>query len=93
MTIGLRPPRLRRFDRGTLRAAGFVALLTVVFLVTNTAVAAAADGTADGGSGLLAPLNVRTAEGGCWRATNWRAARRRTARSRPCQMSSARRRS
>ncbi|EDX21213.1 MULTISPECIES: hypothetical protein [unclassified Streptomyces] len=55
---------LRRFDRGTLRAAGFVALLTVVFLVTNTAVAAAADGTADGGSGLLAPLNVRTAEGG-----------------------------
>lgn len=53
---------LHRFDRGTLRAAGFVALLTVVFLVTNTAVAAAADGTA-GGGGLLAPLNIRTAEG------------------------------
>ncbi|MFB6808872.1 hypothetical protein [Streptomyces sp. NPDC056387] len=54
-----------RFDRGTLRAAGFVVLLAVVFLVTNTAVAWAADNnTAAGGQGLLAPLNVRTAEGG-----------------------------
>ncbi|KPH98735.1 hypothetical protein OV450_5606 [Actinobacteria bacterium OV450] len=54
-----------RPDRGTLRAAGFVALLAVVFLVTNTAVAWAADNnTAAGGQGLLAPLNVRTAEGG-----------------------------
>ncbi|MGW8782381.1 hypothetical protein ACWGNM_30560 [Streptomyces sp. NPDC055796] len=54
-----------RIDRGTLRAAGFLALLTVVFLVTNTAVAWAADGNADaGGSGLLAPFNVVTAEGG-----------------------------
>ncbi|THA49431.1 hypothetical protein [Streptomyces sp. A1136] len=48
-------------DRGTLRSAGFVALLTVVFLVTNTAVAAAADGTAVGG-GLLGPLDVMTGE-------------------------------
>lgn len=48
-------------DRGTLRSAGFVALLTVVFLVTNTAVAAAADGTAVGG-GLLGPLDIMTGE-------------------------------
>ncbi|MFF3864020.1 hypothetical protein [Streptomyces sp. NPDC002209] len=50
-------------DRGTLRAAGFVTLLTVVFLVTNTAVAAAADGNATNGGGLLAPLNVTSSEG------------------------------
>ncbi|MFE5771368.1 hypothetical protein ACFQ7O_23745 [Streptomyces sp. NPDC056485] len=50
-------------DRGTLRAAGFVALLIVVFLVTNTAVAAAADGIATSGGGLLAPLNVTSSEG------------------------------
>ncbi|MER5870500.1 hypothetical protein [Streptomyces sp. NPDC002044] len=49
-------------DRGTLRSAGFTALLTVVFLVTNTAVAAAADGTAQGG-GLLGPLDIITREG------------------------------
>ncbi|WP_440129938.1 hypothetical protein [Streptomyces sp. JL7001] len=51
-----------RFDHGTLRSAGFVALLTVVFLVTNTAVAAAADGSGTGG-GLLGPLDIRTREG------------------------------
>ncbi|MFJ3176074.1 hypothetical protein ACIPJK_35625 [Streptomyces roseus] len=52
-------------DRGTLRAAGFVALLSVVFLVTNTTVVWAADGNGDaGGVGLLAPFNVATAEGG-----------------------------
>ncbi|MEU6212176.1 hypothetical protein ABZ891_20045 [Streptomyces sp. NPDC047023] len=39
-----------------------MALLTVVFLVTNTAVAAAADGSGAGG-GLLGPLNVPTREG------------------------------
>ncbi|MEU9033350.1 hypothetical protein AB0D45_00265 [Streptomyces sp. NPDC048352] len=49
-------------DRGTLRAAGFVVLLTVVFVVTNTSVAAAADGTS-AGSGLLGPLDVMTGEG------------------------------
>ncbi|MFF1560955.1 hypothetical protein [Streptomyces sp. NPDC058279] len=48
-------------DRGTLRSAGFVALLTIVFLVTNTAVAAAADGTTVGG-GLLGPLDIITGE-------------------------------
>ncbi|MFE9933554.1 hypothetical protein [Streptomyces sp. NPDC005533] len=51
-----------RFDDGTLRAAGFVALLTVVFLVTTTAVAAAADGSGTGG-GLLGPLDILTREG------------------------------
>ncbi|WP_053687196.1 hypothetical protein [Streptomyces sp. IGB124] len=51
-----------RFDCGTLRSAGFVALLTVVFLVTNTTVAAAADGAATGG-GLLGPLDILTREG------------------------------
>lgn len=52
----------RQMDRGTLRSVGFVALLTLVFLVTNTAVAAAADGTAASG-GLLAPLDILTREG------------------------------
>ncbi|MFD8985685.1 hypothetical protein, partial [Streptomyces sp. NPDC059564] len=50
-------------DRGTVRAAGFVALLTVVFLVTNTAVAAAADGSGASGGGLLGPLDLHTREG------------------------------
>ncbi|MFF4323783.1 hypothetical protein [Streptomyces sp. NPDC001568] len=48
-------------DRGTLRAAGFVAFMTVVFLVTNTSVAMAADGAA--GGGLLGPLDILTREG------------------------------
>ncbi|MFK0016954.1 hypothetical protein [Streptomyces sp. NPDC091027] len=39
-----------------------MALLTVVFLVTNTAVAAAADGSGAGG-GLLGPLDIITPEG------------------------------
>ncbi|MFI5808716.1 hypothetical protein [Streptomyces sp. NPDC051561] len=52
-----------RFDRGTLRAAGFVVLLAVVFTVVDTQVAAAADGTSGGGTGLLAPLNLTTSEG------------------------------
>ncbi|UQW99124.1 hypothetical protein [Streptomyces sp. RerS4] len=51
-----------RLDRGTLRAAGFVALLTVVFVVTNTSVAAAAETTAVG-EGLLGPLDALTREG------------------------------
>lgn len=55
---------MRKPDRGTLRAAGHVALLTVVFLVVNTAVAAAADNSGPAqSSGLLAPLNVTTSEG------------------------------
>ncbi|WUD70284.1 hypothetical protein OG937_45920 [Streptomyces sp. NBC_00510] len=56
---------MRRLDRGTLRSAGFVALLVVVFVTVNTCVAAAADhaATAAGGGGLLAPLDVTTSEG------------------------------
>ncbi|MFD9725959.1 hypothetical protein [Streptomyces sp. NPDC059072] len=55
---------MKRFqvDRGTLRSAGFVALVIVVFLVTNTSVAAAADGTGASG-GLLGALDIRTSEG------------------------------
>ncbi|MGW6971681.1 hypothetical protein [Streptomyces sp. NPDC054952] len=60
-TVGIRR-WTDRLDRGTLRAAGFVALLTVVFLVTNTSVAMAADGATSGG-GLLAPLDIRGSEG------------------------------
>ncbi|MFF4371499.1 hypothetical protein [Streptomyces sp. NPDC001594] len=52
-----------RLDRGTLRAAGFVVLLTVTFLVTNTAVAAAATGDTGTGGGLLGPLDIMTGEG------------------------------
>lgn len=53
-----------RIDRGTLRAAGFVTLLTLVFLVTNTVVAAAAQTDPGGpGAGLLGPLNILTREG------------------------------
>lgn len=53
-----------RLDRGTLRAAGFVTLMTVVFLTVNTAVATAADGNADAaGGGLLGPLNMASSEG------------------------------
>lgn len=53
-----------RLDRGTLRAAGFVGLMTVVFLTVNTAVAVAADGNGDAaGGGLLAPLNIASSEG------------------------------
>ncbi len=54
---------MRRLDRGTLRAAGFVVLITIVFVIVNTSVAAAADGKGEGGGGLLAPLNIRTGEG------------------------------
>ncbi len=54
--------RLRRFDRGTVRSAGFVALLTVVFLVVNATVAHAATGGGTSGD-LLSPLNVDSSEG------------------------------
>ncbi|MEU4095916.1 hypothetical protein [Streptomyces sp. NPDC026673] len=54
---------MKRFDRGTLRSAGFAALLVVVFLTVNTSVAAAADHAASAGGGLLAPLDVTTSEG------------------------------
>ncbi|MEU8481064.1 hypothetical protein [Streptomyces hygroscopicus] len=54
---------MRRLDLGTLRAAGFVVLIAVVFVIVNTSAAAAADGKGEGGGGLLAPLNIRTREG------------------------------
>ncbi|MCX4554226.1 hypothetical protein [Streptomyces sp. NBC_01500] len=53
---------MRRPDRGTLRAAGFVILIVAVFLTVNTQVAYAADG-ASGGTDLMAPLNVDSSEG------------------------------
>ncbi|MFI0772601.1 hypothetical protein ACH4TQ_48260 [Streptomyces sp. NPDC021218] len=54
---------MRQLDRGTLRAAGFVVLIAVVFVIVNTSAAAAADGKGEDGGGLLAPLNIRTGEG------------------------------
>ncbi|MGW0969877.1 hypothetical protein [Streptomyces sp. NPDC002516] len=51
-----------RPDRATLRSAGFVVLLTGVFLLVNTQVVYAASG--DTGSGdLLAPLDIHSSEG------------------------------
>ncbi|MFH8737589.1 hypothetical protein [Streptomyces sp. NPDC017964] len=53
---------MRRPDRGTLRAAGFVALLVTVFLTVNTSAAyAATSASAEGG--LLSPLELNTSEG------------------------------
>ncbi|MEV6796402.1 hypothetical protein AB0M87_31425 [Streptomyces sp. NPDC051320] len=52
---------MRRPDRGTLRAAGFVVLLAGVFLTVNTQVAYAASEA--GGNDLMAPLNVDSSEG------------------------------
>ncbi|MFB6677028.1 hypothetical protein ACFCWG_32370 [Streptomyces sp. NPDC056390] len=51
-----------RLDRGTLRAAGFVALLVTVFLTVNTSVAYASNGASAQG-GLLSPLELDTSEG------------------------------
>ncbi|MGW5511592.1 hypothetical protein ACWEV9_28085 [Streptomyces albogriseolus] len=50
-----------RPDRGTLRSAGFVALLTVVFVMVNSQVVYAADSDASGD--LLGPLNIDSSEG------------------------------
>lgn len=52
----------RRMDRGTVRAALFVMVLTVVFLTVNTSVAFAAEKAGETGD-LLAPLNVASSEG------------------------------
>ncbi|MGW6144278.1 hypothetical protein [Streptomyces sp. NPDC055140] len=51
-----------RPDRGTLRAAGFIALLVTVFLTVNTSVAYAAN-SASAQGGLLSPLELDTSEG------------------------------
>ncbi|REE66319.1 hypothetical protein BX257_9150 [Streptomyces sp. 3212.3] len=54
---------MRRLDRGTVRAAGFVALLTAVFVMVNSQVVYAAAGSSGGSGDLLAPLNITSSEG------------------------------
>lgn len=51
-----------RPDRAALRSAGFVVLLTGVFLLVNSQVVYAAGSTGEGGD-LLAPLNIYSSEG------------------------------
>ncbi|WP_030181112.1 hypothetical protein [Streptomyces sp. NRRL S-813] len=51
-----------RPDRATLRSAGFVVLLTGVFLMVNTQVVYAAGSNSETGD-LLAPLNITSSEG------------------------------
>ncbi|MET7608447.1 hypothetical protein ABZS96_39865 [Streptomyces avermitilis] len=51
-----------RPDRGTLRSAGFVLLLTGVFVMVNSQVVYAAGSNSETGD-LLAPLNITSSEG------------------------------
>ncbi|WP_030618325.1 hypothetical protein [Streptomyces fulvoviolaceus] len=51
-----------RPDRATLRSAGFVVLLTGVFLLVNSQVVYAASSSSETGD-LLAPLNITSSEG------------------------------
>ncbi|WP_432189999.1 hypothetical protein [Streptomyces sp. Tue6028] len=51
-----------RPNRATLRSAGFVVLLTAVFLLVNTQVVYAASSSSETGD-LLAPLNIPSSEG------------------------------
>ncbi|MEU5524693.1 hypothetical protein ABZ759_29530 [Streptomyces sp. NPDC047860] len=51
-----------RPDHATLRSAGFVVLLTGIFLLVNSHVVYAADGSGETGD-LLAPLNIHSSEG------------------------------
>ncbi|WP_406469865.1 hypothetical protein [Streptomyces sp. NBC_01615] len=51
-----------RPDRGTLRSAGFVLLLTAVFVMVNSQVVYAASSSGETGD-LLAPLNIDSSEG------------------------------
>ena len=53
---------MRRLDRRALRSAGFVLLLTGVFVMVNTQVVYAASSSSESG-GLLAPLNITSSEG------------------------------
>ncbi|WP_043687627.1 hypothetical protein [Streptomyces xylophagus] len=53
---------MRRPDRRTLRSAGFVLLLTGVFVMVNTQVVYAASNSSETGD-LLAPLNITSSEG------------------------------
>ncbi|MFE9989847.1 hypothetical protein ACFYRK_23680 [Streptomyces sp. NPDC005381] len=50
-------------DRGTLRSAGFVLLLTTVFVVVNSQVVYAADTSSSETGDLLSPLNITSSEG------------------------------
>ncbi|MFG2312942.1 hypothetical protein ACGFS9_30345 [Streptomyces sp. NPDC048566] len=52
-----------RPDRSTLRSAGFVLLLTTVFVVVNSQVVYAADTSSSETGDLLAPLNITSSEG------------------------------
>ncbi|MFE3412427.1 hypothetical protein ACFXMT_30175 [Streptomyces mirabilis] len=52
---------MRRPDRGTLRSAGFVLLLTGVFVMVNSQVVHAASSSETGD--LLSPLNITSSEG------------------------------
>ncbi|WP_406359428.1 hypothetical protein OID55_00765 [Streptomyces sp. NBC_00715] len=54
---------MRRPDRGTLRSAGFVLLLTTVFVVVNSQVVYAAGTSSSETGDLLAPLNITSSEG------------------------------
>src|SRR3954453_22351311 len=51
-----------RPDRATLRSAGFVVLLTGVFVMVNSQVVYAASSSSESGD-LLAPLNITSSEG------------------------------
>ncbi|CAM5655191.1 hypothetical protein GCM10010261_63660 [Streptomyces pilosus] len=51
-----------RPDRGTLRSASFVALLSAVFVLVNSQVVYAADSNGESGD-LLGPLNIDSSEG------------------------------
>ncbi|MEU1562600.1 hypothetical protein ABZ504_19305 [Streptomyces mirabilis] len=51
-----------RPDRGTLRSAGFVVLLTGVFVMVNSQVVYAASSSSETGD-LLSPLNITSSEG------------------------------
>ncbi len=51
-----------RPDRATLRSAGFVVLLTGMFLMVNSQVVYAAGSNSETGD-LLAPLNITSSEG------------------------------
>lgn len=51
-----------RPDRGTLRSAGFVLLLTGVFVMVNSQVVYAASSSSETGD-LLSPLNITSSEG------------------------------
>src|SRR6185503_20434028 len=51
-----------RPDRGTLRSAGTILLLTAVFVMVNSQVVYAAGSSSETGD-LLAPLNISSSEG------------------------------